>query len=182
VKGFEADMRARIFEGFQVQIGLSLIDATYKNFPHASVTVPCSSLGIPAPINCVPGDPTGPAAGFPPPDLSGKSMPYAPKFSGNVALNYRLPVSFGAFEFAVLANHSGKYYFEPVNRLTQDAYTVVNASITLHSKDEHWFARAWGNNVTDEKYLTYLAPVQFGDFGHYADPRTYGVTLGYGFK
>jgi len=181
VKGFEADMRAQLTDRFQLQAGVSYIDGEYTDFPNATVSVPCSSLGIPAPINCTPGDPTSPAAGVPKPDLSGNTMPYAPEFSGNIAAIYTLPVSFGSFEFSALVSHTGDYFFDPVNRLEQDAYTLVNASASFHSLDDRWSIMLWSNNLTDEEYLSFLDPVQFGDFGHWADPQTYGITLGFSF-
>ena len=181
VKGFEADMRAQLTDRFQLQAGVSYIDGEYTDFPNATVSVPCSSLGIPAPINCTPGDPTSPAALEPKPDLSGNTMPYAPEFSGNIAAIYTLPVAFGSFEFSALVSHTGDYFFDPVNRLEQDAYTLVNASASFHSLDDRWSIMLWSNNLTDEEYLSYLDPVQFGDFGHWADPQTYGITLGLSF-
>ena len=181
VKGAEADIRAQVTDRFQLQAGISYLDGSYDSFPNASVSVPCSSLGIPAPINCTPGDPTSPAGPIPPPDLSGNTLPYAPEFSANLAGIYAIPVSFGSFELSAVINYSGKYFFDPVNRLEQDAYTLVNAAVTFRSPDDRWSVRAWSNNLTDEDYLNYLDPVQFGDFGHWADPRTYGVTLGFAF-
>jgi iron complex outermembrane recepter protein len=180
VRGLEGDTRARITTNFQAQLGISLLDAKYSNFPHASVTAPCADYGLDVPENCTPG--TAPIADVPPPNLAGKQMVEAPKIGVNGAVEYAIPVSFGKFDLDALANHSGRYYFDPLNRLQQHPYTVVNASVTLHSLNDQWFFRVWSNNLTNANYVDYISPVQFGDFGHWEAPRTFGGTVGFNFK
>ncbi len=58
----------------------------------------------------------------------------------------------------------------------------VNARITWISKDENWQFAAWGNNLTDERYIiggTPLVDVTETAGTVYNLPRTYGVELSY---
>jgi iron complex outermembrane receptor protein len=179
IKGAEFNARALPISNLQVQFGLSLLQAKYTNFPNASVSAPCADYGLAIPENCTPG--TAPVADVPAPNLSGKEMVDAPKVSGDVAVVYTIPVSFGKFDISALANYSGLYYFDAANRLTQNSYTVANGSVTYHPQSDRWFGRIWANNFTNSHYLSYDSSTAFGDFGHWADPRTFGVTLGVAF-
>ncbi|MEO7240370.1 MAG: TonB-dependent receptor, partial [Sphingomicrobium sp.] len=79
---------------------------------------------------------------------------------------------------------------------TQKAYTVVNARIGIHGRDQMWGLELWGQNIFNENYVQvgFDAPLQgsgttrgveqgfyprstqlFGAF--LAEPRTYGATL-----
>jgi iron complex outermembrane receptor protein len=106
----------------------------------------------------------------------------APKFSGDVALVYTIPASFGKFDLSALANYSGLYYFDAPNRLTQHSYTVANGSVTYHPQSDRWYGRVWANNFTNAHYLSYDSSTAFGDFGHWSDPRTFGLTVGVTFR
>lgn len=74
------------------------------------------------------------------------------------------------------ADKSGK------QRFRQDGYVLLNASITWSDANDNIFVRLWGNNLTDERYkLHYSGTSTFGTYAPMAEPRTYGVTLGYKF-
>ncbi|HET9810555.1 MAG TPA: TonB-dependent receptor [Sphingomicrobium sp.] len=79
---------------------------------------------------------------------------------------------------------------------TQDAYTVVNARVGIHGRDDMWAVELWARNLFDKDYVqvAFDAPLQgsgatrgveqgFYDrstqlFGAFlAEPRTFGLTL-----
>jgi len=163
-----------------------MLDATYLNteytdFPDAVVFIPCADLGIEAPpLNCVPGDPTSPAADVPAPDLSGNDMLRAPEWTGSLTVRYELATPIGPLALGSVVRYTDNYYFDPNNRLEQDATTIVNLTATIHSAAvEGVSLTLWANNATDEEYFNTKEPIQFGDFAHWANPRTLGVTLSY---
>ena len=159
---------------------MTYLDTEYEDFPNAAVFVPCVNLGIDFPLNCVPGDPTSPAAAIPAPDLSGNEMLRSPKWSGSVALRYEWLTSMGTWALGAIARYTDRYYFDANNRLEQDATTLVNLTATYRMRpDDGFHVTFWVDNATDEKHVHTKEPIQFGDFAHWADPRTYGVTIGY---
>jgi iron complex outermembrane receptor protein len=67
-------------------------------------------------------------------------------------------------------------------RFRQDGYLLLNASITWTDPSDHFYARIWGNNLTDEKYVMhYTGNSSFGSYSPMAEPMTYGLTAGYKF-
>ncbi len=64
-----------------------------------------------------------------------------------------------------------------------DAYTTVDASLSIGAADRKWRATLWGRNITDEDYLRYINDVPaFGLFLTInAEPSTFGVTFEYSF-
>lgn len=123
-----------------------------------------------------------------PTQLDGNRLPNAPEFSINVGIGYRWQLANG---MEVLA--ATNYYwqddfttriFNAVND-ELDSWDVWNATLTLNSADNAWFAELWGRNLNDEDHVTGqslgdqnvgLARNQF-----LLEPRLYGITVGYYF-
>jgi iron complex outermembrane recepter protein len=65
-------------------------------------------------------------------------------------------------------------------RFRQSGYVLLNASITWTDPSDTFYARVWGNNLTDERYrLHYSGTTSFGTYSPMAEPLTFGLTLGY---
>jgi iron complex outermembrane receptor protein len=68
--------------------------------------------------------------------------------------------------------------------IEQDAYFLLNAKVALLSESGSWEVAIFGNNLTDEAFLTNVAGLlsQFGFTGAYRnEPRTFGASLTYRF-
>ena len=78
--------------------------------------------------------------------------------------------------------YNGGYYFDPQNRVRQDAYALVNASVNWRPGDEGLELRLWARNLTAAKYITSASSATVGDEYYPGTPRTYGVTLCYKFN
>lgn len=65
-------------------------------------------------------------------------------------------------------------------RARQNAYALVNASITWTDPTGHQYIRVWGNNLTNVRYKTHYSPgtTTYAPIG---EPLTYGGTIGYKF-
>jgi hypothetical protein len=81
-------------------------------------------------------------------------MPFAPIWSGSLALTYKH--TFG--DYALGSNIGAKYnsdYNTGSNldpRKKQDAYTLVNARLSFGSADDKWAVELWGQNITNAEY------------------------------
>jgi len=120
-------------------------------------------------------------------DLSGKKLPNAPSATANLSTQWDV-VHWGEGTTLTLyadASYSASQYFEPFNvaRLRQDAYTLFNARVAIHSA-ETWEVAAWGRNLSDKLYITSAADLLGGfgfDYTHRGAPRTYGLEATYRF-
>ena len=76
-----------------------------------------------------------------------------------------------------------EYYFSNSHAAKSDSYELINASVGYSS--EHWSARLWGRNLSDEDYFVrgfffgndprdFYTPRAFTQLG---EPRQYGVTV-----
>ena len=78
---------------------------------------------------------------------------------------------------------SGAYHYDESNREGQSAYSLANLRAGVRGR--RLFAEAWVKNAFDTRYIPVafayagLAPSGYvGEMGH---PRTFGLSLGFGF-
>jgi iron complex outermembrane receptor protein len=131
-------------------------------------------------------------------DLSGLQMARAPNFTASLGLDYLIPIGDGGVRFAGNLKYTTSYVLTnpsvwstgsgvPVDRQRQQrfregAFTLFNASITWTDSTDHYYGRIWGNNLSDHRYrIHYTGNGSFGTYSPMAEPRTFGVTLGYKF-
>ena len=163
MRGADVDFEAAL-GNLTLSGGFEYLDAKFKSFKVAPCTVP-----RPAPeggnvtVNC---------------DLSGASMPRAPKFTGNLNATYRVDLNdSGELSFSVNDAYNSGFAWDPDGRLRQKPYHLLSGSITWRSADERLTARVWGRNLLNEKIM---ANVITGGSDLYSPdlPFTAGVTLG----
>jgi iron complex outermembrane receptor protein len=137
-------------------------------------------------------DPLDPAlfgpggASVPDQDLSGNATRMSPKWSVNVHPEYEVVLpSGGAFSFGANFAYKSKQYHTEFNddRLAQDGYIMLDMNVRYESPDGRFSANAWVQNLTDE--LVYAGSFSVSTSraigGTLMPPRTFGLTLGYGF-
>ncbi len=112
-------------------------------------------------------------------DCSGQNLQYSPEVA--VDLNFEHVFDLG--EFDLIGNADVSYRdeqttdFSQVEELQTDAYTTLDLTLTLASKDSDWSVSFFGRNVTDERYLA-ASNLSGGSglaFGLSNAPATYGV-------
>ncbi|WP_144097569.1 TonB-dependent receptor [Croceicoccus sediminis] len=177
VYGLEAEITGRVTPELSIHANGNYLHSRIGDFPNAPN------------VNRLPNGRNG--FGIPPCDLSdpacvpynakGNRLPYAPKFTGNIGFNYRIPLDSGNVKISSNLLYTGFTYSELDNRLIDDAYELLSASIGWEG-DNGLRLSVWGNNLTKSYYYTLLNGVGGGnDIAIPAAPRTYGVTLGYSF-
>jgi iron complex outermembrane receptor protein len=88
-------------------------------------------------------------------------------------------------------NYMSEHYFQLKNSPVgeEDAYTIVNASITYNSESRKWVVKGFVNNLFDEDHRLMVFDLAgdpaSGDFGmaeNYAgNPRWWGVSVQHNF-
>lgn len=160
IYGIDADLYVRPIPPLTITAGVNWTHARYKNFTNAQITTPNSSGGNTITIG----------------DASGKRLQNVPDWTLSAGASYELgPVTVNANYY-----HNDGWAADPDNRVHQKAYDLVDASINW-SIGGGASLSVWGKNLTNTFYFQQLGASNFADNGVQANPRTYGVTLGYDF-
>lgn len=111
-------------------------------------------------------------------DLEGNSVAYAPDTTATIGVEYLIPQSFikGDISLAFHAKYNSKIYFDSENTSSQDAYTLLDASINYIYNDNLTLS-LFTNNLADETYVTYNSS-SFG-ISTYGDGREVGLKVNY---
>ncbi|GLX85664.1 TonB-dependent receptor [Thalassotalea loyana] len=152
VQGAEFESRWAINENWQLNAQLALLDFEYQAYDSASPTVRQSEL-----------------LGMATQDLTGKTGAFAPKYSGNIELNYQNEIGEGYwFDAAVNVRFVDDQYLEqdldPV--AIQESYQKINARIAISSPDEHWQVALLAKNLTDEQTFSQANDVPVISYAH----------------
>lgn len=207
IKGVEANFDWEPIDNLTLRGGATYLDAEYgKGFFLSTVGV---NPLLPGALNTS-DDPLKMLLNFNQiQDLSGHQMARAPKFTANLGVDYLAEMGFGSLRFAANAKYTDSYVVtnpavwcditSPTpnsaticagipedrrddQRFRQGSYVLLNASITYTDPSDHFYARLWANNITDEKYrMHYTGNAQWGSYSPMAEPLTYGLTAGYKF-
>ena len=142
--------------GWMVQTGLTYADTKYGDDP-----LPDADLAL----------------------LPGSRASFAPKWSVTGSVGYEWDMGSNLEAGA----HLGAKYMSDYNtgsdldpEKQQDAYSVLNARVSLGRRDGRWDVELWSQNLTDAEYyqVAFDAPLQTGTWNAFLGaPRTFGVTL-----
>ena len=161
INGGEVEVQVNPFTGLLLTGTASVLDAKYKRFPNGPISVPLA---------------TGGAQGGLSADLSGNRLGRTPKVTYSFGALYTIPTEFGDVNINAKLFHSGKYFWEPDNFLTQPAYTTLDASVGWKPKDGRLGIEIWAKNLTDETY--FVAGTTAGSYVvNLGAPRTFGVRM-----
>ena len=210
-RGIEVEAEWQVDDHLDIGGTLSLLDAKYTSFPDVAlpfgtsilvadptatapsvqdgvVIAPAGQRRVFAPgYNCrvIPG--TGgtgqPAAAFGC-DLSGKRVPYSPKYQGSIFAAYEFNVlGVGRFQPMVVATFSGSYYGQPTNASLERQGSYVKVDLRLNYEPMRRVAmQFFVENLTDKQTINRFV---WGGGGAMqvsaAPPRTYGVKASYKF-
>ncbi len=173
IKGIDVDFLFAPIEGLTFNGGFLVLDAKYKSFPGGTCTTP-------RPLSVVAGVTVGGFSSLAC-DLAGFRPPSSPKFSYTLGVTYAFDTSIGGFELNANDGYKSDYFWEPDNRLKQNSFHLVNASVTWKAT-ERASLQVFGRNLAGEYYFSSAAEGTGGNDVHLpAAPRTYGIKARYAF-
>jgi iron complex outermembrane receptor protein len=116
-------------------------------------------------------------------DLEGNRLPQAPRWQYTVSGQYTFPVS-GKLEITARTDYKwqSRVYFDIYNnpQNSQGDYGLLNASLSIGSRNYAWALAGWIRNAFDERYIS-SANAGSGPnaaiTGSIGMPRMYGATL-----
>lgn len=171
IKGLDVDFIIAPVRGLRLNGGIEYLDAKFTRFPGGNCTsarpIAGAVLGGIAAVVC---------------DLSGRRPASTPKWSYSLGISYTIESAIGSFELVANDGYKSSYYWEPDNRLKQDAYHLINASITWTAPQSRYSIQLFAKNLANTYYFASGSEGTGGnDVYTPAPPRTYGVTARYKF-
>jgi iron complex outermembrane receptor protein len=154
--------------------GVSYLDAKFVSFPNGPVNVPNPATCVPVPMT------TGPVTGGDSAcaaDLSGYPVPHAPKVVVSLNATYVFPTATGDYSATVSDYHNSGFSWELDNRLRQPTYELLNGELSWVSPDKRYELKAYGRNLLNKYYYTFLSEGSLDDWYTPAMPRNFGGTV-----
>ena len=165
--GVELELEARLTE----RLGLSA-GASYN---HTEIRDP--ALGVqPCAIGCVVLDAAGATPGTV--SIDGNPLPQAPRWIGQLRMDYRRPLGTGEFTARADASYRGKvnFFLYRSPEFTGASLTEVGARIAWRWNGGRHEVAAFGRNLLDR--VQAIGAVDFNNYtGFYNEPRVLGVEL-----
>ena len=160
IMGGELELQTSPADGWDIGLGLSILDAKAKDIPATS-------------------DPSGP--------VRDREMVAAPDVAANASVRYEWPMLGGKTAILGTVTYQDDIYYDIQNVPVsfEDGYTVGNLRLSYANDSSPWEIAAFVDNVTDEEYLVYTFDFN-GTFGFnqlaYGKPRWAGVSFRYEFR
>ncbi len=180
IYGLEGSARFKPAEGLELSAGASWVHARYKDFNNAPIYTACSDFGQQFfQENCAPNGVTFLVTGQ---DLDNVTMQRTPEFTGFLAARYATEVGGGELALSGNLSYSSSFYFGPSGiQFKQGGYETLSLRAQWTAPSENWYLAAYGNNVTNSRYLTQVQYSNFGIGSNWSKPVTYGVEIGFNY-
>ncbi|MFT4077605.1 MAG: TonB-dependent receptor [Asticcacaulis sp.] len=164
-EGLEIDTSWRAAQGLTFNLSAAFIDAKFLSYTGA----PCYNSQTTATGCITVYDTDGTTVLSQGQDLSGKPMPDSPKTKFTLGFDKRFDMASGPFDY----DFSGTYAWRAKANMqanqnpetVQDAFGILNLSLTAHSKVNDYAITLFVNNVTDQYYVTNLEDFFAGIWG-----------------
>lgn len=166
IYGSDADLTAAITNRLQFYGGVAWAHATFASYPDCLIVPP--SGGVPGVVG----------------SCAGNTIPLAPKFTSNAALDYKVDLAaHGGLDLSTNVYTNSGFPFTVDNSFNQGSYLQLGASGTWIAPGSKFRLTLFGKNLTDKRVLTEVAEntTNGAIASILAPPRTYGVTADYKF-
>lgn len=164
LRGLELEGQAQITPALRVSGSAAFAEAKYESYRNAPPPQELLYAGAPAFV-----------------DLSGTNVPFAPKFTGQISVNYEEPIrdDLVLFAYANQTWRSSTFQHALSQYGRQDAYGLTHAGLGLKSANGRWSANVWARNLFDKKYAAAFgnASANTPYIAILGEPRTFGLTL-----
>lgn len=177
IYGLEGQMRYRPVPALQLTAGASWVHARYKTFENAPIYTRCSDFGPDFfNANCAPNGVTFLVVGQ---DLENVTMQRTPEFTGFIGARYEMDLGGGELALSGNLSYSSSFYFGPSGiQFRQGGYETLSLRAQWTAPDERWYIAAYGDNVTNSRYLTQTQYSNFGLGANWSKPVTFGGEVG----
>lgn len=176
IYGLEGSARFKPTDGLELSAGASWVHARYKDFNNAPIYTPCADLDAATQATCAANGISFLVLGQ---DLDNVTMQRTPEFTGFLAARYATEVGGGELALSGNLSYSSSFHFGPSGiQFKQGGYETLSLRAQWTAPSENWYLAAYGNNVTNSRYLTQVQYSNFGIGSNWSKPVTYGVEIG----
>lgn len=155
MSGVEFDLTAKLAEPLLLSVGYGYLDAEYTEFEQYNVDV-----------------------------SDQRNVPFAPRHSYNVSLDYDQPVAFGNLVGSLSYHYEDEYFFSSAGSAYKEDVGLVDATlgvqdIALGQSDSRLKVLGWIRNIENKEVVAHQ--IDWGDSGFvttlFGEPRTLGVDV-----
>lgn len=165
IYGADAQLSARVTDRFSLQAGVAYTHSKYISFPDATFYPGTGAVGDPVRTQQI--------------DASGNALLRTPKWTGSISGMYDQPIGANSLRFSANYYITSAFNFDPVGQFRQDGYGLLSGRVQFQTPNERLSVALFGNNLTDEVYLTQVLPFSGAILQSYGSPRTYGIEVGF---
>lgn len=179
IYGLEAAMSADVGRGLSFNAGGSYVHGRYTDFPGAPVYFPCTELGPEVLQTCIAN-----GLAFLPlrVDLEDVDMQRTPEFTGNIGARYETVLFDGEFSLSGNLYYTSEFFFGPSGTQFRGGdYETLSLRAEWRDPSDRFFLAAFGDNLTDNRYVTQVQYNNFGLGATWSKPATWGVEIGASF-
>jgi iron complex outermembrane receptor protein len=164
ISGLELELRASLWKGGFVSLDLGIIDSEIDSYSFVDPENPPAIIDLSDNL----------VNDFTPGWMLNIAVDHEFQLSGGAAITPRLNVNWqGDYEWA--AETGSWTNSDPKSSCHQDSYAVVDARVTFKPSNGDWFIAAFGNNITDERYLAFCEWDRSSWLIRYGRPSWYGI-------
>jgi iron complex outermembrane receptor protein len=167
IYGVDGDLTWDVTTDFALNVSGAYTHARYVDFQNA--------IGFQQ--NLVPTSPSYGQFGVFNINADGYHVQRTPDFAGSVGGSYGFNVGGGRLVLNANVFYTSKFYFDSVQQLPQDAYTLLNLRTTWTDRTGRYAVSVFGNNVTDQKYFAQNFTDTFASRAVYGPPALFGGTF-----
>jgi iron complex outermembrane recepter protein len=181
IYGLDGQVRYRVSDAFELNVGAAWTHARYVEFTNAPIYTPCTNVA-PAAVCQAPAT-SGGFGGISflvlGQDLRNVPMQRTPEFTGNIGARYTTDLGGGRLSLSGNLYYTSKFYFGPSGtQFPQKAYETLSLRAEWSDASDRFSIAAYGDNVTNSRYLTQVQYNNFSIGSNWSKPVTYGIELG----
>lgn len=179
IYGVEGAARFKPVTGVELSAGASYVHARYKDFANAPIYTRCSALPAATQASCAANGISFLVLGR---DLDNVTMQRTPEFTGFLGARYATDVGGGELALSGNLAYSSSFFFGPSGtQFRQGGFETLALRAQWSAPGDRWYVAAYGDNVTNSRYLTQVQASNFGLGANWSKPTTYGGEVGFKF-
>lgn len=175
IYGVDFQSRYAVTEKLEVSLGLAWLDTEYDNYDEAQTWTQCTNPAGCNPLFPLPEDYGTFAPGYT--DGSGNEILRSPELTATLGAAYRMDLADGSgLDFSGTLYYTSDFYFDAVNTYEQDSYHLLSMRAEWTDPSDTYTVALFGDNLTDEEYVSSLLPQFYGALATWGAPRTFGIS------
>lgn len=179
IYGVEGALSADLGSGFSLNAAASYVHGRYTDFPGAPVYFACADLGATVQQTCQQNGLSLLPLRL---DLTDVDMQRTPEFTGNIGGRFETTAAGGSLIVSGNLYYTSQFSFAPSGtQFPGGDYETLSVRAEWRDPTDRFYIAAFGDNLTDNRFVTQVQYNNFGLGATYAEPATWGLELGFAY-